>query len=317
MSSYSKALSKWCICGTICAVCFTRCNIAKKRRRRQITYQCTTTVLGKGSFGKVFLGLGRCDNGSDCDNKPLRVAIKRMRKTPKRWNSKYNSYLNEIRILNRLQQHPHVITLIGHSETPTTLDIVLELSESIDLFEYIQRNGAFAIPIAIKVFVNMVDTLHYLHSCNIVHRDIKPENLLYCAKTNTVKWIDFGHAKMSETSSLLRFLTTLAGSMAYNAPELLSTYVTYNGFATDVWSIGVTFYCMLLASLPFWANSTKIRCIQIHQGIDKYDHAFRALPTQIQTFLLELLTVDPKARWSTEQLYNHTEVINRSQSDDK
>jgi len=305
MSCLLKAVAKCCIYGTICAACFTRCNRAKKRRQQRGTYKCTTTVLGKGSFGTVLLGHYHCG-----DSDPARVAVKRMRKTPKRWNNKYNMYLNEIRILSRLQQHPHVIALVDYYETPTCLDIVLELNENLDLFEHIHRNGPFTIPVAVKVFANMVDTLQHLHACHIVHRDIKPENMLYCATTHTVKWIDFGHAKMSETSSVLCFLTTLVGSLSYNAPELLSTYVTYNGFATDVWSIGVTFYCMLLASLPFRADNTLLLRIQIRQGIDEHDRAFRALPQLIRTFLTGLLAVDdPKVRWCTELLHTRTQAI--------
>ena len=59
-------------------------------------------------------------------------------------------------------------------------------------------------------------SISYLHSKNIIYRDLKPENILIDAQGH-VKLADFGFAKVMETQRT----KTLCGTPEYLAPELI------------------------------------------------------------------------------------------------
>ncbi|KAK9486432.1 kinase-like domain-containing protein [Lipomyces starkeyi] len=91
--------------------------------------------------------------------------------------------------------------------------------------------------------------IEYLHSQGVVHRDIKPDNLLLTSD-NILKIVDFGVSEFFERNN--DAMSKQAGSPAFMAPELNAVpRVDYSGRAADIWSMGVTLYCLVFGRLPF------------------------------------------------------------------
>ena len=102
----------------------------------------------------------------------------------------------------------------------------------------------------------------FLHSVGIIHRDLKPENVLI-SKTNseiTVKLIDFG---FSRVLGKLDNLKDAYGTFSYASPEILNK-TPYN-FKTDIWSLGVIFYLIIVGVHPFGENEKDLK--EIHHNI--------------------------------------------------
>jgi PAS domain S-box-containing protein len=93
-----------------------------------------------------------------------------------------------------------------------------------------------------------------LHQRGLVHKDIKPANILVNDATGEVRLTGFGIA-----SRLLRErqsphpLETIAGTLAYMAPEQTGRMNRSIDSRSDLYALGVTFYQMLTGVLPFTA----------------------------------------------------------------
>ncbi|KAI0392452.1 kinase-like protein [Xylariaceae sp. FL0594] len=123
-------------------------------------------------------------------------------------------------------------------------------------------------------FRDTVLGLEYLHYEGVVHRDIKPANLLW-TKDHRVKISDFGVSyfgrpirdgdvddSVSESEAQdfdddLELAKTV-GTPAFFAPELCYTDLEHErpkiSEQIDVWSLGVTLYCLIYARIPFMAE---------------------------------------------------------------
>lgn len=93
------------------------------------------------------------------------------------------------------------------------------------------------------LFVRQVcEGVAYMHSQSIVHLDLKPENIMCKTRTcHQIKIIDFGLAQRLNASTPIR---VLFGTPEFIPPEIISYEPI--GFQTDMWSVGVICYVLLV-----------------------------------------------------------------------
>ena len=99
-------------------------------------------------------------------------------------------------------------------------------------------------------FRDLILGIEYLHAQGVVHRDIKPDNLLL-TDDDMLKIVDFGVSEMFTKSSEM-LTAKSAGSPAFLPPELcVAKHGDISGKAADIWSMGVTLYCLRFGEIPF------------------------------------------------------------------
>ena len=119
-----------------------------------------------------------------------------------------------------------------------------------------------------SIMRELLATVKYLHSKNIVHRDIKPENIMFEereVKANGLKLVDFGFATLLKERIIQ--VNMKYGTPYYIAPEILNKK-DYN-FKCDIWSCGIVLYCMLAGRPPYNGQSDAEIMCKIKLGIDK------------------------------------------------
>ena len=95
-------------------------------------------------------------------------------------------------------------------------------------------------------FWQLIDALAYAQRFGVCHRDIKPHNI-FVSSDKQLKIGDFGSAKILEMSTT----STIVGTTMFISPELQWSIDTqqplqYNPYQSDVYSLGMTFLCMVL-----------------------------------------------------------------------
>ncbi|EAR81870.2 kinase domain protein (macronuclear) [Tetrahymena thermophila SB210] len=138
---------------------------------------------------------------------------------------------NEISIMQKLKE-PLVVQLYDSYIIENTLGpdrySVFELEKcSCSLDEYLERSnkdGQINEDDRFQIAIQIIDSVNYIHSFNIIHRDIKPENFLVYldGKQAEIKLCDFGlSAQIPDNSDSIQTIEPI-GNFGYSAPEILN-----------------------------------------------------------------------------------------------
>jgi len=137
-----------------------------------------------------------------------------------------------------------------------------------------------------------------VHAQGVVHRDIKPDNLLL-TEDDVLKIVDFGVSEMFEKASDMRTAKS-AGSPAFMPPELCVTkHGDVSGKAADIWSMGVSLYCLRFGKIPFERSGV----LELYEAIkhDQVDFESDNEPEFID-LMKKLLEKDPNKRIKMPEL---------------
>jgi len=158
--------------------------------------------------------------------------------------------------------HPNVCAIYDFGETPDGLIyLAMEFIEGEPLTDLLEREGALPVPRATAIFLQTADALQAAHDLGIVHRDLKPDNIMLSRKKgggDTVKVVDFGIAKAvggDQAGQKVTKTGLVVGTPEFMSPEQLSGD-TLDG-RSDLYSLALVFYRMLIGKLPFEATSVQ------------------------------------------------------------
>ena len=272
------------------------------------------STLGRGAFGKVKLCLNVQDNALYAVKVVEASTLKNHKKskqlsksTDKSVNSKWSDFddseiQREAEVMKALN-HPNLVQLyeVIRSSSGKTL-MVMEYCEAGPLVEtekFSISDGTMPEIMVQHIFRQIVLGLNYLHSSGIVHGDIKPENMLLSGD-GTVKISDFGQSQILDRDSKL---TKTLGTPAYLSPEICAGE-DYDGFAADIWALGVSLYYFVFGKLPFESESVADLYDMISDDQIIYPEDV-ALPINLQDLFIRLLNKNPKYRIKCHELLDH------------
>ena len=166
--------------------------------------------------------------------------------------------------------HPNIPKLVDFIDLKDKelMYIVMEFIEGRTLEDYIYREiGLIPEQKALPMFVEILDTVAYIHNKGYLHLDIKSNNVMI-QPNGKLKLIDLGIAsRMSEASNSTGF-----GTPAYMPPE--QSEMGCCGKYTDVFALGIMLFEMLTGSLPFTSQNPSGRA-----AVEEIKHKIKNEPT--------------------------------------
>lgn len=205
-------------------------------------------VLGEGGMGKVYLAR---------QQEPIRrvVALKVIKAG--RHSNKVRARFEAERQVLALMRHPGIAQVYDAGTTPRGNPYyVMEYVSGIPITEFCDGER---LPLRrrLELFIEVCAAIQHAHQRGVLHRDIKPQNVLVALQDGrpVPKVIDFGVAKaIGEDLDLGATLTefgNVVGTPAYMSPEQADrTLVPDIDSRTDVYSLGVLLYELLVGTLP-------------------------------------------------------------------
>jgi serine/threonine protein kinase len=175
--------------------------------------------------------------------------------------------------------------------------MVIDLCEGGDLFNYIVQHNAIDEPTASVIFRQVSTAIGYCHSFSVAHRDLKPENILIC-KFPQIKVTDFG---LCGSMTPHKLMETFCGSPCYCSPECIS-HIQYDGRKSDIWSLGVVLFVMVMGQLPWTTYNAPLMIQQIRRGA--YTFPSKVSP-ECRDLLSKMIVVNPSDRFTIEQVLSH------------
>jgi serine/threonine protein kinase len=250
---------------------------------------------------------------------------------------------SEIDILKSLD-HPNIITYISNTFNNDIFHIKMEYCDYGDLTNLLRGNNfsrnifnGFTENIIHKFLLDTSDALLYLHSQGIIHRDIKLQNILIKSEDGSFifKISDFGFScniPTTASDSSHKKYFKLCGTPYYMAPEMITNVDKFEQLINsdesslkkdapdtslfydtkiDLWSYGICLYELIFNILPF-TNMSEITDLKIFYSRDATQNIINRninekdiISDDIKFLLKKLLTIDPKDRFTTQELHEY------------
>ena len=270
--------------------------------------------IGEGGMGEVYRAtdtkLGR--------EVAFKVLPEEMASDPE-WFSRFQREAKTVAALN----HPNIVTLFSVEEADGTHFLTMELVEGKALKDLLPAGG-FSLDRLLALATPLADAVASAHSRGIIHRDLKPANVMVADEGSLVKVLDFGIAKMAESSSAdgdseLPTLTQTQAGRVVGTPHYMSPEQARGDrvdHRSDIFSLGVMLYEMATGKRPFkGASGIELRSSVLKDIPPVVTEKRPELPNHLGRVIGRCLEKSPADRYQTARdVYNELKGLREETS---
>lgn len=202
------------------------------------TYEITD-VLGQGGMSVVYKGRHRMTNQE--------VALKLLPPELAAHSQLKSRFIEEAKALAALD-HPNIVHLYNFGQENGSFVLAMQYVAGQTWERLILTEQRMAWAPATRIAIDVLRALEYAHGRGVVHRDMKPSNVLVRRDDGAATVMDFGIAKMTNSTKLTATGQTM-GTVRYMSPEQVRGQDV--DWRTDIYSLGATLYEALVGDTPF------------------------------------------------------------------
>lgn len=196
-------------------------------------------VLGQGGMSVVFKGKHAMTDQE--------VALKILPPELAAHSQVKGRFLEEAKALAALD-HPNIVHLYNFGQENGSFVLAMQYVQGVTWERMILENKRLDWKTSVRVTVDVLRALEYAHGRGVVHRDMKPSNVLVRRADGMATVMDFGIAKMAQSTRLTATGQTM-GTVRYMSPEQVRGQDV--DLRTDLYSLGATLYESLVGDTPF------------------------------------------------------------------
>ena len=252
-----------------------------------------TKYIGGGGMGRVYEGR---DTALD-----RKVAIKVLPRQRAQDVGTVARFLNEAKSAARLN-HEHIAQVYFCGEENGVPFIAFEYVYGVNLRDYVRERGVLELDEAIGYVLQAADALAHAAAHGVTHRDVKPSNIIVTPQKRA-KLIDMGLARLlkSDLADDLTESGVTLGTFDYISPEQARDPRDAD-VRSDIYSLGCTFYYMLVGTPPF-PEGTMLQKLLQHQGDEPPDvrEANPAIPVEVAAVVKKMMRKIPDERYQTPE----------------
>lgn len=258
----------------------------------------TTLTLGKK------IGQGGASEVFSAQYNDQDVAYKRYR-----WQLK-SYYKNEKTIHYKLN-HPHIVKLLGHIDTPDEIGLIMVLAVNGTLQKELDNHsGQDRNPVTYRtIALGIAQGMKYIHSQRIIYRDLKAENILLGENMNAMI-CDFSGAQIIPQGNLT-YRPDFTGSLLWSPPEM-GSYARQSvegALKFDSYCFGWLLYVMASYDQSEPPDENKYNKAYVTSNDEINIPCMNSLtPSATNTLMLKCWQATPEHRPSFEQISNELEA---------
>ena len=153
----------------------------------------------------------------------------------------------------------------------------------------------------LRLAIGTATALGKVHQCGFLHKDIKPANIVVGCADGRVRLTGFGIAsRLSRERQAPEPPDTIAGTLAYMAPEQTGRMNRSIDARSDLYALGITFYQMLTGILPLTAADPMgwVHCHIARKPVPPSER-LENIPVPVSAIIMKLLAKTPEERYQT------------------
>ncbi len=193
--------------------------------------------------------------------------------------------------------HPNIVSIFDWGQEGLTYFIVMELIDGRSLRDILRSEGALLPRRATEIASEVASALAIAHQAGLVHRDVKPGNILITTD-GTVKVTDFGIARAWDDSQELTRTGAVIGTATYFSPEQAQGESA--DARSDIYSLGVVMYEMLVGAPPFRGDSPVAVAYQhVSSAVSPIRSISGDVPAALDAITMRALQKQPADRYQS------------------
>jgi serine/threonine protein kinase len=233
------------------------------------------------------------------------VAIKVLRPSLAADETIVARFSREARAASKIS-HPHALSVTDFGEDEGgVVFLIMEFLNGRTLKEVIRKDGPLPLSRAVEIMRQVCSALDAAHAEGVVHRDLKSDNIMLINSSGAdyAKVLDFGIAKIQEPTgpddAALTSPDLIIGTPQYMSPEQCSQSETIDS-RTDIYSLGVILYEMLVGHVPFVGDSpTTVMLKHLQETAPSVLEERKDLPVGVETVVAKALAKNREDRYQS------------------